>query len=158
MPGLKVCGGGADTSRDSTLGGICMRATRLVLGTAVLAAVLAGAPAFAQSPTIPDGSPQAVAHRPVCGPPAAGAARCDAQVVTDGSAAPLATTTYTNGFAPADLAGAYKYTLPPAGSAWTPNGRKVAIVDAYDNPRAEADLAAYRARFGLPACTTANPS
>jgi subtilase family serine protease len=32
----------------------------------------------------------------------------------------------------------------------------VAIVDAYDNPNAEADLGAYRSRFGLPACTTAN--
>ncbi len=32
----------------------------------------------------------------------------------------------------------------------------VAIVDAYDNPTAESDLATYRARYGLPACTTAN--
>src|SRR5947208_3521319 len=35
-------------------------------------------------------------------------------------------------------------------------GRTVAIVDAYDDPRAEADLAAYRSTYGLPACTTAN--
>jgi subtilase family serine protease len=32
----------------------------------------------------------------------------------------------------------------------------VAIVDAYDNPNVEADLAVYRAQFGLPPCTTAN--
>jgi subtilase family serine protease len=32
----------------------------------------------------------------------------------------------------------------------------VAIVDAYDDPTAEADLAVYRSQFGLPACTTAN--
>jgi subtilase family serine protease len=32
----------------------------------------------------------------------------------------------------------------------------VAIVDAYDDPTAEADLATYRSYFGLPACTTAN--
>ena len=31
----------------------------------------------------------------------------------------------------------------------------VAIVDAYDDPAAEADLATYRAFFGLPPCTTA---
>ena len=31
----------------------------------------------------------------------------------------------------------------------------VAVVDAFDNPAAEADLAAYRAAYGLPACTTA---
>lgn len=29
-------------------------------------------------------------------------------------------------------------------------------MDAYDDPNAEADLAIYRAQFGLPACTTAN--
>src|SRR5262249_14823801 len=30
----------------------------------------------------------------------------------------------------------------------------VAIVDAYDDPRAEADLAVYRDTYGLPPCTT----
>ncbi len=53
------------------------------------------------------------------------------------------------GFGPADLAAAYN--LPAAGSAET-----VAIVDAFDNPNAEADLGTYRAQFGLPPCTTAN--
>jgi subtilase family serine protease len=55
------------------------------------------------------------------------------------------------GFGPADLQGAYRL---PSGSAG--DGQTVAIVDAFDNPRAEADLAVYRAKFGLPACTTAN--
>jgi hypothetical protein len=32
----------------------------------------------------------------------------------------------------------------------------VAVVDAFDDPRAESDLATYRSTFGLPACTTAN--
>jgi subtilase family serine protease len=32
----------------------------------------------------------------------------------------------------------------------------VAIVDAYDDPNAESDLATYRAQYGLPACTTAS--
>jgi subtilase family serine protease len=45
------------------------------------------------------------------------------------------------------------YRLP---SQVTGTGRTVAIVDAYDNPNAEADLATYRAAYGLPACTTAN--
>src|SRR6185437_8918583 len=35
-------------------------------------------------------------------------------------------------------------------------GATIAIVDAFDDPNAEADLAAYRAEFSLPACTTAN--
>ena len=48
---------------------------------------------------------------------------------------------------------AQAYVLP---SATGGTGQTVAIVDAFDNPNAEADLAVYRAQFGLPACTTAN--
>jgi hypothetical protein len=36
------------------------------------------------------------------------------------------------------------------------NGRTVGIVDAFDDPKAESDLAKYRAAYGLPPCTTAN--
>jgi len=54
------------------------------------------------------------------------------------------------GFGPADIQSAYD--LPSSGGS----GQTVAIVDAYDDPNAEADLAAYRTQFGLPACTTAN--
>ena len=53
------------------------------------------------------------------------------------------------GYGPADLKTAYAV---PAGSG-TPT---VAIVDAFAYPKAEADLAAYRSQYGLPACTTAN--
>lgn len=35
-------------------------------------------------------------------------------------------------------------------------GTTVAVVDAFDDPNAEADLATYRSEFGLPRCTTAN--
>jgi hypothetical protein len=56
----------------------------------------------------------------------------------------------TVGLTPAQLVDAYG--LGGANAA----GRTVAIVDAYDAPTAEADLATYRAAYGLPACTTAN--
>jgi hypothetical protein len=55
-----------------------------------------------------------------------------------------------NGFGPADLRSAYNLTTTGS-SAMT-----VAIVDAFDDPKAEADLATYRSTFGLPPCTTAN--
>jgi subtilase family serine protease len=42
--------------------------------------------------------------------------------------------------------------LDPSGGA----GKTVAIVDAFDNPNAEADLAVYRSTYGLPPCTTQN--
>lgn len=55
------------------------------------------------------------------------------------------------GLNPADLQSAYNLPSSSVGS-----GQTVAIVDAYDDPNAEADLGVYRAQFGLPACTTAN--
>lgn len=56
-----------------------------------------------------------------------------------------------SGFGPDDLQSAYALPSSTAGS-----GQTVAIVDAYDLPTAENDLAVYRTQFGLPACTTAN--
>ncbi|MEN3361219.1 MAG: hypothetical protein V7637_5201, partial [Mycobacteriales bacterium] len=55
------------------------------------------------------------------------------------------------GLGPADLQSAYKLPSATAGS-----GQTIAIVDAFDDPNAESDLATYRSNFGLPACTTAN--
>jgi hypothetical protein len=55
-----------------------------------------------------------------------------------------------NGWGAPDLQSAYN--LPADGGA----GQTVAIVDAFDDPNAEADLAVYRQQYGLPACTTAN--
>ncbi|GAA5188421.1 hypothetical protein GCM10023322_39080 [Rugosimonospora acidiphila] len=52
------------------------------------------------------------------------------------------------GYGPADLASAYG--LPADGGA----GATVAIIDAFDDPNAEADLAVYRQQYGLPPCTT----
>jgi subtilase family serine protease len=60
-----------------------------------------------------------------------------------------------SGYGPSDLQSAYNLhsTLTVA----TVGGRQtVAIVDAYDNPDVEANLATYRSTYGLPACTTAN--
>ena len=54
------------------------------------------------------------------------------------------------GYGPADLRSAYRLPSGPA------RGATVAVVDAYDDPNAERDLAVYRRRFGLPPCTTAN--
>ncbi|MFF3559384.1 carboxypeptidase regulatory-like domain-containing protein [Streptomyces sp. NPDC002574] len=54
------------------------------------------------------------------------------------------------GYGAGDLQSAYN--LPADGGA----GQTVAIVDAFDDPTAESDLAVYRAQFGLSACTTDN--
>jgi subtilase family serine protease len=54
------------------------------------------------------------------------------------------------GLGPSQIQSAYK--LAGLNAA----GRTVAIVDAYDDPKAEADLGVYRSKFGLAPCTTAN--
>ncbi|MDT4938459.1 MAG: hypothetical protein QOG80_2130 [Pseudonocardiales bacterium] len=77
-----------------------------------------------------------------------GHSHCNLSVRADSHARPLAAAAPT-GYGPADLRSAYAL---PAGGA----GQTVAIVDAYDDKTAEADVNAYRAHYGLPACTTAN--
>jgi subtilase family serine protease len=52
------------------------------------------------------------------------------------------------GYAPSQLQSAYELT---AASASDGSGRTIAIVDAYDDPTAASDLAAYRSSAGLPA-------
>lgn len=84
------------------------------------------------------------------GPAAPGSARCIALVRTD-SFAPNFAGGAPSGYGPADLQSAYALPSLTAG-----NGQTVAIVDAFDDPHAQADLAVYRSRYGLPACTTAN--
>jgi subtilase family serine protease len=56
------------------------------------------------------------------------------------------------GLSPAQIKAAYSFSTSNTAGA----GKTIAIVDAYDNPKAEADLNTFSAQFGLPACTTAN--
>ena len=91
----------------------------------------------------------------------AGYAHCDAHRRTDRRAtsahparvSPAHTTVIGNNGAydPPYLQSAYNAPSATGGA-----GQTVAIVDAYDDPNAETDLAVYRSHYGLPACTTAN--
>ncbi len=58
-----------------------------------------------------------------------------------------------SGYGPSQLQAAYNLTSAAASGG---TGQTVAIVDAYDDPNAAADLAVYRNQYGLPACTVAN--
>ncbi|MEU1595872.1 carboxypeptidase regulatory-like domain-containing protein [Streptomyces sp. NPDC005708] len=89
---------------------------------------------------------------PFCGPPKPHEFTCFGLRRTDVQARKGLRTAADapQGFGPTDLRDAYG--LPGDGGA----GKTIAIVDAFDNPNAEADLAVYRAQYGLPACTTAN--
>jgi N-acetylneuraminic acid mutarotase len=108
----------------------------------------AGGAAAAQAPAA-----GAAPVRRACPAPKPGHAACDALVRTDaaGHQGRLAAGVAPQGYGPADLQSAY--ALP---SATAGRGATVAIVDAYDDPTAASDLAAYRSQYGLPPCTTAN--
>jgi hypothetical protein len=78
-------------------------------------------------------------------------ANCAAQVAADANGTPLAASSPPpSALGPADFHTAYN--LPTT----APSGGTIAIVDAYDHPTIESDLAAFDAYYGLPPCTTAN--
>jgi subtilase family serine protease len=91
--------------------------------------------------------------RHACATAKAGQAACLAIVRTDRQASRAqvaAALAAPSGYGPSQIQSAYKL------SGLSASGRTVAIVDAYNDPTAEADLAVYRSQFGLPPCTTAN--
>ncbi|MGI8587412.1 MAG: S53 family peptidase [Chloroflexia bacterium] len=121
---------------------------RLASAFVLLALALGGLPSMAAGTGTPPSQP-AVARS--CADVPLGFARCFAQVRTDIVQPGQGTLPGTPaGYGPADLLSAYK--LSSSGGS----GQTVAIVDAYNDPKAESDLGVYRAQYGLPACTTAN--
>jgi subtilase family serine protease len=56
------------------------------------------------------------------------------------------------GLSPATIKSVYSFPTSLTAGA----GKTIAIVDAYDDPTAEADLGVFSGQYGLPACTTAN--
>jgi hypothetical protein len=118
------------------------RARVLSLAVLVCALVLTG---VAASPAASAG----VSVKAVCGAVPIGHARCFAERVL-GSDVPFGLTA-PSGYGAPDLQSAYALPSATAGA-----GQTVAIVDAFDDPTAESDLANYRSFYGLPPCTTAN--
>lgn len=134
------------------------------LATAALAAVAGPAAAATVSRPLPASD---YALKPLCGEPGPGEAACLAVKLVPQTAAareratpigltvhrevePRSATSGSFGLRPQDYHNAY--SLPSR----APVPQTIAIVDAYDDPTAEADLAAYDAEFGLPPCTEAN--
>ncbi len=139
----------------------------LILGFS--AAVPAAAPATpVQSGAVTPLAASNYSLRPVCGAPAPGRASCMAVELVPRTAAARARTHPLGmalvrgkqaaspaaggayGLRPQDLHGAYE--LPDS----APTAQTIALIDAYNDPTAEADLRVYSEEFGLPACTAAN--
>ncbi|HEX6511480.1 MAG TPA: peptidase S8, partial [Chloroflexota bacterium] len=142
------------------------RALGLALSAAVLslATSVGAASAASADPGVPP--PQTGSHvhtvRNVCDAAPAGFARCTSRIRTDSDATLARPASGKNptkvrpdvlgnngAYDPSYLQSAY---VTPSSSSGT--GQTVAIVDAYDDPNAEADLANYRSYFGLPACSS----
>ncbi len=82
----------------------------------------------------------------VCpGPHGKDTAQCHAWMKPDASTSPV-------GLTPATMKSAYHFPT----SLTSGTGKRIAIVDAFDLPSAEADLNTFSRKFGLPPCTTAN--
>ena len=150
-------------SQGSRDGGRPRRARGVALVAALALAGLAGPLAAASPAFASDGgatAPTTPTDEAVCGTPTPGHMSCFSRRRTDAhvahgkgvrrSANGQLDAAAVSGYGPADLLSAYN--LPADGG----EGATIAIVDAYDNPTAEADLAVYRQQFGLPACTTDN--
>jgi subtilase family serine protease len=123
-----------------------LRTVVSIAATAVSATVLIPAAAHA----VPTQARGLQILRSACAQPTrVGFAHCNMSLLATLAGTPFATTAPT-GYGPADLRSAYG--LDTSGGA----GQTIAIVDAYDDKTAEADLSTYRSHYGLSACTTAN--
>jgi subtilase family serine protease len=127
--------------------------SRVLLSTAafVVAAGVAlspAAPALARDARTPRPAIHTIL-RPDCALAArAGFSHCNLRLLGNGNGRPLAAAA-PSGYGPADLQSAYAL---PSGSAGS--GQTVAIVDAYDDTTAVADVSAYRNQYGLGGCQT----
>jgi hypothetical protein len=142
------------------------RLSTIAIGAMLAGVLTLGAPALASGAVVPlPASDYAV--RSACAAPAPGHAGCLALELVPTTAvarahtrpvgmtrsAPVRADTAAEGaygLRPQDLHSAYQ--LPSA----APSTQGIALIDAYDDPTAEADLGAYSKEFGLAECTTAN--
>jgi subtilase family serine protease len=135
-------------------------ASRSIRLTVAAAVALLGAGAISASPATAAGGNREADVNSCARPTQPGFAYCHAHVRIDAVArnarpahagAPVSPNAIGNngGYDPAFLRSAYN--LDSSGGS----GLTVAIVDAFDDPNAEANLATYRSHFGLSACTTA---
>jgi subtilase family serine protease len=117
-----------------------------------LFAVLAGVLVAGTLGTVAaSGANSHASSRAVCPSPPSGYGHCHALVVTDAKGNPDATGAPA-GLSPAVIKSAYGFSTSLAAGS----GKTIAIVDAYDDPTAESDLAVFSSQYGLPACTGAN--
>jgi hypothetical protein len=127
----------------------------LLASAGLTLATVTGLPAPASA--APPPSPARIGYQPAdCNatPATPDTAQCFAEIQNKPASAsrlaPNAQAPAATALGPADIRAAYD--LPAAGG----DGQTVAVVDALGTSTVEADLAVFRAHYGLPACTTGN--
>jgi subtilase family serine protease len=141
-------------------------AVALLLASALLAGILtsgaSAAPGAHPASRAKHAKTRYARIRRVCPPPAPGRATCFALVREPVAAGTVGAAPYllndgasesgpAGGLTPAQLASAYEYAPTEGGT-----GQTVAIVDAFDDPKIEADLGEFDKKYKLAECTTAN--
>ena len=130
----------------------------------VVALLVMAGPASASSSAASAEPPPSTYHvERSCAPPYIGHAACSALTLLppalslDETGAPASSTVifehpHPGSLTPQDLHAAYSLPTETASSFL----QTIAVIDAFNDPTAEADLEVYDTQFGLPACTTAN--
>ena len=124
--------------------------TRLALAVLLVSLAAAMAPGVvAASNPAAAGAPAEAPTAAVCGPAAPGYASCLSLRRTDIAARSRSQVTplTISGYGPSSLQAAYNLTTAASNLG---KGETVAVVDAYDQPTAVSDVAAYRSQYGLP--------
>jgi subtilase family protein len=143
-----------------------MRHTTALVAAATAAALTLPCAQAIAAATVAPLPPSAYTTRSVCPPPAPGHVACMAQALVARTAQasahdhPLGVSSATMtapspangdfGFRPRDVHSAYQLPTQSSGT------QTIALVDAYNDLSAEADLETYDTEFGLPKCTAAN--
>ena len=152
---------------DSGKGGSPARRCALALVVAGAALMAVAAPAGAASRAVRPAAPRLGFHVAFgCANPAnhgrasgvlgaaavaaGGNVRCFSQAIAHARQEGPQVMAGPTGLGPSQIQSAYKLGGLSSG------GKTVAIVDAYNDPKAASDLAKFRSTYGLPACTTAN--
>jgi len=125
-------------------------ATAVAIVAVAAAGGLGGAPAVASpKPETPDQVEARTGHHDhdVCGAKKPGQASCLAKVIDRGASDPrplAATAPY--GASPSAIKAAYGFPTSTTAGA----GQTIAVIDAYDNPTVQSDLAVFSNTYGLP--------
>jgi hypothetical protein len=160
------------TTTDAVQAALGLLAATVAFGAATPAAAFgAAAPAQAQAQRVLPLPASDYRTRPACRAPTPHHASCLAVelvpktseararthplgIARNGPVSAASPTEGTDGVRPVDLRAAYFPGERPEAPASAP--QTIALVDAYNDPEAEADLAVYDKEFGIEECSTAN--